>query len=211
MPASGPTGLLGLLALALVPAATLIAAPSPAAAQGSQGVEAVEAVEAVETSDWADKTDVFGLGANVNLGRSAGLIFRAFLSNRVGVHGNFALRYGTIGGGEEFGIEAGLYTSYKVVPFDVGHISLLFGADLLFQSSGEANVGNDVGVLGTVGLMGEWFVLRHFSIYGTAGMKLGLVESGGGGFDFIADASDGTSFALAAGLMAQAGFTVWFE
>ncbi len=193
-------GLLGLL--------LLVAVPSTALGQVS---EIPEAPGAASASDWADKTDVFGLGANVNLGRSAGLIFRAFISNTVGVHGNFALRYDSVGGGDEFSIETGLYTSIKVVPFDVGHISMLFGADFLFKSNGEANAGNDVGVLATVGLMGEWFVLRHFSLYGTAGMKLGVVESGGDGFDFIADSSDGTSFGLGAGLMAQAGFTVWFE
>jgi len=190
-------GLLGLLLLAAVPSTAL--------------GQASEIPEAPGSSDWADKTDVFGLGANVNLGRSAGLIFRAFISNTWGVHGNFALRYDSVGGGDDFSIETGLYTSIKVVPFDVGHISVLFGADLLFQSNGEANGGNEVGVLATVGLMGEWFVLRHFSLYGTAGMKLGVVESGGDGFDFIADSSDGTSFGLGAGLMAQAGFTVWFD
>ncbi len=174
---------------------------------------------AQEGGDWADKSGAIGIGANVTLGGSAGLHFRTYFSDYFGIMGTFGVGYAEQGGADIFGLDAGIYAMLKVAPFDVGHISLLFGADFLYRNASVGMMGGfnaeDFGVLGALGVMGEWFALKHFSFFASAGVRLGFVQSQipagtGGAFDFVVT-GDGFAIDLGAGLWGQAGFTVWFS
>jgi len=186
-----------LLALALV---TLT--PSFAAAQGT-------------SPDWADKNGAVGLGANVNLGGSAGIHFRTYLSPYFGIMATFGLGYDTAGNANAFGLDAGIYGMLKVAPFDIGHISLLFGADFIYRNdNGGGGIGanaEDLAILGAIGLMGEWFAMRNFSFFASAGLRLGFVQNQGAGGFPLTVTGDGFALDLGAGLWGQAGFTVWFS
>lgn len=103
--------------------------------------------------DWADKNGAIGIGANVTLGGSAGMHFRTFFSDYFGFMATFGLQYETFGNDNDFGLDAGVYGMLKVAPFDVGHISLLFGVDFLYRNDTRGmgmNNAEDVGVLGAL-------------------------------------------------------------
>ncbi len=141
-------------------------------------------VASAQQGDWADKNGAIGIGANVNLGGSAGLHFRTYFSDYFGIMGTFGLGYATAGNANTFGLDAGIYGMLKVAPFDVGHISLLFGADFLYRRLNNGAPGpmappspEDVGVLAALGVMGEWFAMKNFSFFASAGVRLGFVQS----------------------------------
>jgi hypothetical protein len=170
-----------------------------------------------QEGDWADKNGAIGIGANVNLGGSAGLHFRTYFSDYFGIMATFGLGYATAGNQNVFGLDAGIYAMLKVAPFDVGHISLLFGADFIYRRDNNGGgpmpppPSEDLGFLGAIGLMGEWFVMKHFSFFASAGLRLGFVQNQGAGAFGLVVAGDGFALDLGAGLWGQAGFTVWFS
>jgi hypothetical protein len=173
------------------------------------------AASAQEGSNWADKSGVVGIGANVNLGGSAGIHFRTYLSPYFGIMGTFGFLFDHNGATDLFGLDAGIYGMLKVAPFDVGHISLIFGADFLYRNNnnggGMAVTTEDVGILGAIGIMGEWFATEHFSLFASAGLRAGFVKNeGNGGFPLTAN-GEGFALDIGAGLWGQAGFTVWFN
>jgi hypothetical protein len=169
-----------------------------------------------QDGDWADKNGAIGIGANVNLGGSAGLHFRTYFSDYFGIMGTFGLGYATAGNDNIFGLDAGIYAMLKVAPFDVGHISLLFGADFIYRRDNNGGgpmvpPSEDLGFLGALGLMGEWFPMQHFSFFASAGLRLGFVQNQGVGAFGLVVSGDGFALDLGAGLWGQAGFTVWFS
>src|SRR5690606_27777460 len=89
--------------------------------------------------DWADKNGGFGIGGNTTLGGTTGVNIRTYVTPLFGLQGTLGFQLDSISqdqAGMEtdvsvYSFRAGLYGSYKVADWQRGHLSTLFGLDLV--------------------------------------------------------------------------------
>jgi hypothetical protein len=181
--------------------------------------------------DWANKGGAFGIGGNTTLGGVNGLNIRTFVTPLFGISATigFAIESTTTEVGDtkvdrsSTSFRVGLYGSYKLAYWQRGHLSVVFGVDLVTLSESEGdNDASGTDVLIGLGLMGEWFPTQYLSLFLLVGLSIDFigedeVVGGGGGplgsggsINPNADTS-GFTMDLSAQPLGLAGFTVWFK
>jgi len=170
--------------------------------------------------DWANKEGVFGIGLQGTLGGTVGLHGRYFVTEAIGLHVTASLGIGNLtieppggGMGTDFstttiGIGAG--GSYKLHGWNDGHMSLVAGIDISSTSASSETAGftmdgSDFGFGFSVGFMGEFFLSDYFSVFGQAGLRLGLVSG-----DLTGGDSSSFSLGTTSDGLAAFGLTAWF-
>lgn len=201
---------------------------------GALAVGAPALAQEGDTADWADKSGAVGIGGDSSLGGTSGITIRTYVSPAVGLQATLGFglvstnvdptvldddRYKT----SNLAVEIGLYGTYKLAYWQRGHLSLLFGGDLVADSrSVNADIdardtsSSNTDVLIGLGLQGEYFPTQYLSLYLQGGLRLDLIgddefvglSSGSSGTD---GSVAGTGIDLGASILGAGGFTVWFK
>ena len=191
---------------------------------------------AFAAENWANKEGVVGLGAAATLGGTQGLQVRYNITPAMGVQTTFGLSSSgqSVDGGEtgvrQSAMGIGLGAHYKVIKAKTASMSVLGSFD--YQSAKAAVIAADE--TGTkfsdmvfgLGLQGEVFLAKKFSFHTKVGLSIDPYGAGDVGEAYTtADAADdadggeeadgpeyaGMDLGIGGGLLAGAGFTVWFD
>lgn len=179
--------------------------------------------------DWANKNGGFGIGGNTTLGGVNGLNIRTYVTPLFGLQATLGVERESVesdvaGATTDISLTSfrvGLYGSYKLAYWQRGHLSVIFGTDIVTLSQTTSVTGQpDIEQSGTdvligLGLMGEWFPTQYLSLFLQVGLTLDFigedeVGSGGIGIDPNPGVS-GIDLNLEAQPLGAAGFTVWFK
>jgi hypothetical protein len=176
--------------------------------------------------DWANKKGSFGLGANTTLGGVHGLNIRTYIGPSFGLLATlgfgFTSESNNTAGAEldrtTRALEVGLYGAYKLANWQRGHLSVIFGVDIVNLSLSDETMGMTFDSSATTvglgsGFTGEYFFNQYLSAFASVGLVADLagppevaVENG----QPVEDVS-GFELGLSADLWGQAGFTIWFN
>lgn len=189
--------------------------------------------------DWANKNGAVGLGANTTLGGVNGLEIRTYISPLFGLSATVGMYTGSqttdpdgddnnqTDSATEF--RFGLYGSYKLAYWQRGHLSVIFGGDIVSLSTStdyESSAMEDVDASGTdillgLGMQGEYFPTQYLSLHAEVGLQLDFIGpdevTGSGGYgNSITNTADNTEYSgitvdISGDLWGAAGFTVWFN
>jgi hypothetical protein len=191
---------------------------------------------AFAAENWANKEGVVGLGAATTLGGTQGLQVRYNISPAMGAQTTFGFSSsgqsmdGGKTGARQSAMGLGLGVHYKIIKAKTASMSVLGSFD--YQSAKDAMI--DAEETGTkysdivfgLGLQGEVFLAKKFSIHTKVGMSIDTYGAGDVGEAYTtAEAADdaeggeeadgpdyrGMDLGLSGGLLAGAGFTVWFD
>lgn len=191
----------------------------------------VHAQEGGTMPDWANKNGGFGIGGNTTLGGVNGINIRTYVTPLFGLHATIGLETdsvsvdaaGTTVDNSVFSFRAGLYGSYKLAYWQRGHLSTIFGLDLVTLSQSTDQPGqptvdqSGTDILIGLGLMGEWFPTQYLSLFLQVGLTLDFIgedEVSGDGGNYQINPNPGVSgidLNLEAQPLGAAGFTVWFK
>jgi hypothetical protein len=185
---------------------------------------------ALANENWANKSGDVGVGANMTLSGVQGLEVRYGINPAMGVGLTVGMNNSTAStdGGDNVGtsqaIGLGVAGTYKVIKAKTASGSVVLSADYRSQANGWINEDEDEGglehsdvVLG-LGFQGEVFLAKKFSLHSKVGLTYDAFDSvnagayEGYGEDKTDDDNDysGASITLGGGILAGAGFTVWF-
>ena len=184
---------------------------------------------ALAGDNWANKSGDVGVGANLTLSGVQGLQVRYGINPALGV----GLTVGMINSSAstddgdttatEQAMGLGVAATYKVVKAKTASGSLVVGADYASYKAGTVTDDYDGGTavsdlrLG-LGFQGEVFLAKKFSLHSKVGLTYDAFDASeagaaeGYGDDDTDDNNDyaGSSITLGGGILAGAGFTVWF-
>ncbi len=193
---------------------------------------------ALAADNWANKEGVVGLGAAATLGGTQGLQVRYNITPALGVQTTFGVHSsGQSTDGGETGVRqsatgVALGAHYKIIKAKTASLSLLGSFD--YQTAKDAVIGVDEtgtkysdNVFG-LGLQGEVWLAKKFSLHTKVGLSIDPYGAGDVGEAYTtaeaaedADAeggeeAEGPEYAgmdlgIGGGLLAGAGFTVWFD
>ena len=179
--------------------------------------------------NWANKSGEVGVGANMTLSGVQGLEVRYGVNPAMGggltvgmINSTASTDDGdTTATSQLMGV--GVAGTYKVVKAKTASGSLVLGADYVSSKTGTLTDDYEGGVATTdlilgLGFQGEVFLAKKFSLHSKVGLTYDAYdasEAGAGegyGDDDTDDNNDyaGSSITLAGGILAGAGFTVWF-
>ena len=180
--------------------------------------------------DWANKNGAIGIGANTSLGGTNGLSFRTYVSPLFGIQATLGMRLDSTtadAGGNETNfsqtqLDIGLYGNYKLAYWQRGHLSTIFGVDVVslsnaVESGGVEQDDSATDFLIGLGIMGEYFPTQYLSLFAQVGLRLDfigdddLLGDDDVGVDMGAADLSGIDISLGADLLGSAGFTVWFK
>ncbi len=179
--------------------------------------------------DWANKNGAFGLGANTTLGGVNGINLRTYIGPLFGLHLTLGFSWGNTTATQDnietstssFRFQTGIYGSYKLAYWQRGHLSLLFGVDIVSLSNsvdvaGTTTDESGVDILLGLGFFGEWFPTQYLSLFAAAGFRIDFIGSDEVDGDSIINNEEGVDYSGAqidmyGQLFGQAGFTVWFR
>jgi hypothetical protein len=184
---------------------------------------------ALANDNWANKSGDVGVGANMTLSGVQGLEVRYGISPVMGVGLTAGMINSTasVDDGDTMAtgqlLALGVAGTYKVVKAKTASGSLVLGADYVSSKSGsvtedyEGGIGTTDLIFG-LGFQGEVFLAKKFSLHSKVGLTydaFDAADAGAGegyGDDDTDDNNDyaGSTITLAGGILAGAGFTVWF-
>lgn len=184
---------------------------------------------ALANDNWANKSGDVGVGANMTLSGVQGLEVRYGVNPAMGVGLTVGMINSTAstddGDTTATGqiMALGVAGTYKVVKAKTASGSIVLGADYVSTKSGTVTDDYEGGVAATdlvfgLGFQGEVFLAKKFSLHSKVGLTydaFDAADAGGGegyGDDDTDDNNDyaGANITLAGGILAGAGFTVWF-
>ena len=184
---------------------------------------------ALANENWANKSGDVGVGANMTLSGVQGLEVRYGINPAMGVGLTVGMINSTAstddGDSTATGqiMALGMAGTYKVVKAKTASGSIVLGADYVSTKSGSVTDDYEGGVAATdlvfgLGFQGEVFLAKKFSLHSKVGLTYDAydgADAGAGegyGDDDTDDNNDyaGSTIALAGGILAGAGFTVWF-
>jgi hypothetical protein len=184
---------------------------------------------ALAGDNWANKSGDVGVGANLTLSGVQGLQVRYGINPAMGVGLTVGMINSTASTDDgdttatEQVMALGVAGTYKVVKAKTASGSIVLGADYVSAKSGTLTDDYDGGTavsdmrLG-LGFQGEVFLAKKFSLHSKVGLTYDAFDASeagaaeGYGDDDTDDNNDyaGSSITLGGGILAGAGFTVWF-
>jgi hypothetical protein len=184
---------------------------------------------ALANENWANKSGDVGVGANLTLSGVQGLQVRYGINPKMGVGLTVGMINSTAStdGGDSTAtgqvMALGVAGTYKVVKAKTASGSIVLAADYVSAKTGLITDNYEGGTavsdmrLG-LGFQGEVFLAKKFSLHSKVGLTYDAFDGSeadaveGYGDDKTDDDNDyaGSTIALGGGILAGAGFTVWF-
>jgi len=191
---------------------------------------------AFAAENWANKSGTVGLGAGSSLAGTQGLELRYNATPALGIQAIYGFHSsgqsvdGGKSGARQSSTGIGLSADYKIIKAKTAAMSTLVSFD--YQTAKDSVI--DAEETGTkysdlvfgLGLKGEVWLAKKFSIFSRVGLSLDPYGAGDIGEAYTSAESDaeddggeevegpeyaGMDIGLGGGLLAGAGFTVWFD
>lgn len=192
---------------------------------------AITATASAQDNDWSDKSGTVGLGVDSAIGGSTGLSVRYFVNEAFGLElifgGDVTSRKATPNGGTESSTSSSRFDISLLAEYNIGvsrqaTLSAYGGLGLGLVSSNTepapatATVDSYTDISFELGLRGEVWLYKFFSIYARGGVMIDPVSDAEAEFGQAETAADqidsgGMNLGLFRGqLLGSAGFTFWF-